>query len=84
MATVLFACVENAGRSQMAAAWFNQLCDPRKARAISAGTKPAPQAHPVVVEVMQEVGIDLGPVAPKLLDRGPCQRGHTARHNGLR
>jgi arsenate reductase (thioredoxin) len=67
MATTLFACVESAGRSQIAAAWFNQLCDPRKAKAISAGTRPAQRVHPVVVEVMQEVGIDLSCVTPQLL-----------------
>ena len=57
--TVLFACVHNAGRSQMAAAWFNQLVDPTKARAISAGTNPAAHVHPEVVAAMREVGIDL-------------------------
>ena len=59
MTTVLFACVHNAGRSQMAAAWFNLLADPRRARAISAGTEPAPRVHPEVVAVMKEAGIDL-------------------------
>lgn len=59
MNTVLFACVHNAGRSQMAAAWFNLLADPAKARAISAGTDPGPRVHPEVVAVMNEVGIDL-------------------------
>lgn len=59
MKTVLFACVHNAGRSQMAAAWFNQLADPAKARAISAGTNPGPHVHPEVVTAMREVGIDL-------------------------
>jgi len=59
MKTVLFACVHHAGRSQMAAAWFNQLVDPAKARAISAGTNPGPRVHPEVVTAMQEVGIDL-------------------------
>ena len=59
MNTVLFACVHNAGRSQMAAAWFNLLSDPTKARAISAGTDPGPRVHPEVVDVMREVGIDL-------------------------
>jgi arsenate reductase len=59
MKTVLFACVHNAGRSQMAAAWFNRLADPRKARAISAGTQPATHVHPEVVAAMREVGIDL-------------------------
>jgi arsenate reductase (thioredoxin) len=59
MTTVLFACVHNAGRSQMAAAWFNQLADPAKARAISAGTEPGPHVHPEVVTAMREAGIDL-------------------------
>jgi arsenate reductase len=57
--TVLFACVHNAGRSQMAAAWFNLLSDPSKARAISAGTDPGPRVHPEVVAAMGEVGVDL-------------------------
>src|SRR5581483_3162698 len=59
MKTVLFACVRNAGRSQMAAAWFNRLADSAKARAMSAGTDPARHVHPVVVAAMREVGIDL-------------------------
>jgi len=59
MNTVLFACVHNAGRSQMAAAWFNLLSDPTKARAISAGTDPGARVHPEVVTVMNEVGVDL-------------------------
>ena len=59
MKTVLFACVHNAGRSQMAAAWFNRLADPAKARAISAGTRPGTQVHPEVIAAMREVGIDL-------------------------
>jgi arsenate reductase len=65
--TVLFACVHNAGRSQMAAAWFNALSDPAKARAISAGTEPGARVHPEVVEAMREVGIDLASVAPQRL-----------------
>jgi len=59
MTTVLFACVHNAGRSQMAAAWFNLLADPDHAHAISAGTQPGAHVHPEVVAVMQEVGVDL-------------------------
>jgi arsenate reductase (thioredoxin) len=59
MNTVLFACVHNAGRSQMAAAWFNVLVDPTKAHAISAGTDPGPRVHPEVVDAMREVGLDL-------------------------
>ena len=59
MTTVLFACVHNAGRSQMAAALFNSLADPTKARAVSAGTNPGPTVHPEVVAAMNELGIDL-------------------------
>lgn len=59
MKTVLFACVHNAGRSQMAAALFNSLADPAKVRAVSAGTNPGPTVHPEVVTVMNEVGINL-------------------------
>jgi arsenate reductase len=59
MKTVLFACVHNAGRSQMAAAWFNQLADVSKARAISAGTNPGLRVHREVVRAMHEVGVDL-------------------------
>lgn len=65
--TVIFACVHNAGRSQMAAAFFNQLADPQKARAVSAGTQPADRVHPGVVEVMREVGVDLSGRKPQLL-----------------
>jgi arsenate reductase (thioredoxin) len=59
MNTVLFACVHNAGRSQMAAGWFNLLVDSTKAQAISAGTDPSPRVHPEVVAAMNEVGVDL-------------------------
>jgi arsenate reductase (thioredoxin) len=65
--TVLFACVHNAGRSQMAAAFFNALADPAKARALSAGTKPGVAVHPEVAAVMREVGIDLSAATPRLL-----------------
>ena len=65
--TVLFACIHNAGRSQMAAALFNTLADPAKARALSAGTKPGRAVHPEVAEVMREVGIDLSSATPRLL-----------------
>jgi arsenate reductase len=65
--TVLFACVHNAGRSQMAAALFNKLADPAKARAISAGTEPGPHVHPEVVTAMREVGIELVAATPQKL-----------------
>ena len=67
MKTVLFACVANAGRSQMAAAFFNQRADPKKARAISAGTRPGTAVHPEVVAAMQEAGVDLSSGRPQLL-----------------
>jgi arsenate reductase len=65
--TVIFACVHNAGRSQMAAAFFNKLADPAKARALSAGTTPGDRVYPEVVAVMQEEGIDLSDARPKKL-----------------
>jgi len=67
MTTVIFACVHNAGRSQMAAAFFNQLADPKRARALSAGTQPGAHVHPEVVAVMREVGIDLSTAQPTRL-----------------
>ena len=67
MNTVIFACVHNAGRSQMAAAFFNQLADPTKAKAVSAGTEPGTRVHPEVLEVMREVGIDLSNAQPQKL-----------------
>jgi arsenate reductase (thioredoxin) len=65
--TVLFACVHNAGRSQMAAAIFNKLVDPTKARAVSAGTQPGARVHPEVVDAMREAGVDLETVVPRKL-----------------
>ena len=64
MSTVLFACVHNAGRSQMAAAFFNALADPTRARAMSAGTHPGDRVHPEVVDAMREVGADLAGATP--------------------
>ena len=80
---VLFACVHNAGRSLMAAAFFNQLADPKKARAVSAGTQPGTRVRSEVVMVMREVGVDLS------TDPAPPHAGgrhwHTvAGHDGLR
>jgi len=67
MRKIIFACVHNAGRSQMAAAWFAALADPAKASAVSAGTEPGTRAHPEVVAVMREVGIDLTTARPQRL-----------------
>jgi arsenate reductase len=67
MDRIIFACVHNAGRSQMAAAWFNRIADPAKATAISAGTEPADHVHPAVVEAMKEKGSDLSKAQPQKL-----------------
>ncbi|MGZ3425358.1 MAG: arsenate-mycothiol transferase ArsC [Polyangia bacterium] len=67
MTTVIFACVHNAGRSQMAAALFNRYADASKARAISAGTAPGERVHPEVVAVMRDHGIDLADARPQKL-----------------
>lgn len=66
MGTVLFVCVGNAGRSQMAEAFFNHLAQ-GKTKAISAGTKPASAVDPQTVQVMREVGIDISAARPKAL-----------------
>jgi hypothetical protein len=58
MSTVLFVCLQNAGRSQMSQALFEEIAAARH-HAISAGTRPAAQVHPEVVEAMREIGIDL-------------------------
>ncbi len=64
---VIFACVHNAGRSQMAAAFFNLLADSRKAHGVSAGTNPGERVHPEVAAAMAELGIDLSMAKPTLL-----------------
>jgi arsenate reductase len=64
---VIFACVHNAGRSQMAAAFFNALADTSRARAVSAGTEPADRVHPLVIEAMREAGLDVSANRPQLL-----------------
>ena len=67
MTRVVFACVHNAGRSQIAAAFFNSMADGSKARAVSAGTQPGERVHPEVVAVMKEVGMDLSNAQPQRL-----------------
>jgi arsenate reductase (thioredoxin) len=66
MATALFVCLHNAGRSQMSQALFERAAEGRH-RALSAGTTPGDRVHPEVVEVMRELGIDLGDRIPKAL-----------------
>ena len=67
MINVIFACVHNAGRSQMAAAFLSEMGDPAQVRALSAGTRPGDRVHPEVVAVMREVGIDLAGKRPQPL-----------------
>ena len=77
MNRVIFACVHNAGRSQMAASFFNSMADPEKARAFSAGTQPGESVHPEVVTVMREVGIDLTGARPQRLTVELAEGAHT-------
>jgi protein-tyrosine-phosphatase len=65
--TILFVCVENAGRSQMAEGFFNQKYAPKGSRAISAGTRPVSQINPLAVQVMSEVGIDISSQKSKII-----------------
>jgi len=75
-AKVVFACVANAGRSQMAAAFFNTLANSSRARAISAGTRPERAVHPEVVTTMGEKGIDLSKATPQYLSTDLAQDAH--------
>jgi arsenate reductase len=68
MATVLFVCLQNAGRSQMSQALFTRAAGGAH-KALSAGTTPADHVHPEVTEVMRELGIDLSDRTPQLLTR---------------
>jgi arsenate reductase len=68
MATALFVCLHNAGRSQMSQALFERAAEGRH-RGLSAGTTPADRVHPEVAEVMRELGIELADHEPKLLSR---------------
>ena len=77
MDTVIFACRHNAGRSQIAAGWCALLADPSKVRVLSAGTRPAENVNPAVVDVMREVGVDLSTARPQLLT-AELARGATA------
>ncbi len=84
MITVLFACVHNAGRSQIAAALFNQYVDPEQARAISAGTQPAARVHPEVIATMRERGIDVSVAHAAETHAGARVDRELADHDGLR
>jgi arsenate reductase len=73
MSTVLFVCRQNAGRSQMSQALFEEAAQSRH-RALSAGTAPAEHLHPEVIQVMDELGIDLRNRQPQLLTRELAER----------
>jgi arsenate reductase (thioredoxin) len=64
---ILFVCVENAGRSQIAEGFFNQKYAPKGYRAISAGTRPVSQINPLAVQTMEEVGIDISSQKSKII-----------------
>ena len=68
MATALFVCLQNAGRSQMSEALFERAAEGRH-RALSAGTRPGERVHPELVEVMRELGVDLAGRRPRGLTR---------------
>jgi arsenate reductase (thioredoxin) len=71
--TVLFVCVHNAGRSQMAAGWLKKLAGDR-AEIWSAGSEPADQINPLAVQAMREVGIDISGETPKILTTDSVSR----------
>jgi arsenate reductase len=73
MATALFVCLHNAGRSQMSAALFERAARGRH-DALSAGTMPADRVHPEVVDVMRELDIDIADRKPQLLTRALAER----------
>lgn len=75
-AKVVFACVANAGRSQMAAAFFNTLAAEARAHAVSAGTRPAAAVHPEVIDAMREAGIDLSAATPQYLSTDITKDAH--------
>ena len=73
MASVLFVCLHNAGRSQMSAALFERAAGGRH-EALSAGTTPADRVHPEVVQAMDEIGVDLSARVPRRLTRELAER----------
>lgn len=78
---ILFVCVENAGRSQMAEGFFNKYA-PKGYRAISAGTTPSSQINPLAVQVMKEIGIDISRQKPKIIDEDMIRNSSQAVNMG--
>jgi arsenate reductase (thioredoxin) len=79
--TILFVCVENAGRSQMAEGFFNKYA-PQGYRAISAGTRPTSKINPLAVQAMNEVGIDISHQKPKIIDEDMIRNSAKAVNMG--
>jgi protein-tyrosine-phosphatase len=75
MATALFVCLHNAGRSQMSAALFDRAAEGRH-QALSAATTPADRVHPEVIDVMRELDVDLADRRPQLLTRELAERAN--------
>ena len=80
--TILFVCIENAGRSQMAEGFFNNRYRPKGYRAISAGTRPALQINPVAIQAMKEVGIDIGSQKSKIITKDMIRASDRAVNMG--
>lgn len=83
MATVLFVCLQNAGRSQMSQALFERAAGDAH-QALSAGTTPADRIHPEVVQVMRELGIDVADRTPELLTRELAEQADVVVTMGCR
>ena len=78
---ILFVCVENAGRSQIAEGFFRKFA-PRGLEPLSAGTKPTSEINPVVIEVMKESGIDISKQKPKTLSDEMIKRSYKVVNMG--
>jgi arsenate reductase (thioredoxin) len=79
---ILFVCVENAGRSQIAEGFFNQKYAPKGYRAISAGTRPVSQINPLAVQAMSEVGIDISSQKSKIITEDMIRSSATSINMG--
>ena len=81
MKKILFVCIENAGRSQMAEAFFRKYM-PKGFEVISAGTKPSTQVNPIVSQAMQELGIDIENQTPKYISQQIIDKSEKAINMG--
>ena len=79
---ILFVCVENAGRSQMAEGFFNGKYKPKGYRAVSAGTRPAGEINPMTIRAMQEIGIDISAQESKTITEDMIEQSTKAVNMG--